>query len=235
MNGKTKDMHARFAMLAAAALAAAAASIVPADLHAAASVVVRSAGPSARALPPGRSLGENVPLVLKAGDVVTVIAPSGARTLRGPGTFRLAGGAAPALQSRGRFSARRGDDAPAAPGLWDVDVSAGGTHCTAGAEPVLLWRADAAAPLSLEIAPASGAAGEVAWAAGSHMQRWPAAVPLADGAEYRLGAEGGAKPLRIRTLPAAEKDPAALARAFIAAGCEAQLDRLIATSQVAEG
>ena len=74
-------------------LTGAAAAAILAAPAVAAPLVVRSAGPSAKAYPPGRAVGENAPLILKAGDVVTVLAASGARTLRGPGSFRIAAGA----------------------------------------------------------------------------------------------------------------------------------------------
>src|SRR5215213_105459 len=106
--------------------AAAAMLAAPAALFAT-PLVVRSLGPSSKLYPPGRAVGDNMPLVLKAGDVVTVLAPSGARTLRGPGTFKVASaGSAPPFNPRSRFGAMRGAEVPPAPGLWDVDVSKGG-------------------------------------------------------------------------------------------------------------
>jgi len=217
--------------------AAAAMLAVPAGLLAA-PLVVRSLGPSAKSYPPGRAVGDNVPLVLKAGDVVTVLAPSGARTLRGPGTFKLAGGGtAPAFNPRSRFGAMRGPEVPPAPGLFDVDVSRSGNVCLADSGQVLLWRPVSAADATLEVVPAAGAAQKVAWAAGSRMQRWPAALPIADGAEYevRFADEGEARRLRFKTLAAVGEDPTALAKALIDAGCDAQLDLLIRAAPVEDG
>jgi hypothetical protein len=210
-------------------IGAAAAALVTAPL-AAAPLVVRSLGPSAKSYPPGRAVGDNVPLVLKAGDVITVLAPSGARTLRGPGTFKVAGGgAAPAFNPRSRFGAMRGPEVPPSPGLFDVDVSRSGNVCLAGSGPVLLWRPTSTADATLELAPAGGAGQKLAWAAGSMMQRWPQALPIADGAEYsvRFADETAARNLRFKTLAATGEDPTALAKALIDAGCDAQLDLLI--------
>jgi hypothetical protein len=196
----------------------------------AAPLVVRSLGPSAKAYPPGRAVGDNVPLVLKAGDVVTVLAPSGARTLRGPGTFKVAGGgAAPAFNPRARFGAMRGPEVPPSPGLFDIDVSRGGNVCLADAKQVLLWRPSSAAAATLEVAPAGGAGEQVAWTAGSLMQRWPQRLPIADGAEYSVkwADEGTARQLRFKTVAAVGEDPTALAKALIDNGCDAQLDLLI--------
>ncbi len=210
-------------------IGAAAAALLAAPL-AAAPLVVRSLGPSAKSYPPGRAVGENVPLVLKAGDVVTILAPSGARTLRGPGTFKVAGGAAaPAFNPRSRFGAMRGPEVPPSPGLFDVDVSRGGNFCLAEASRVLLWRPSSAADATLELAPAGGSGQKLAWAAGSMMQRWPQALPIADGAEYevKFADEAAARSLRFKTLAAVGDDPTALAAALIEKGCDAQLDLLI--------
>ncbi|HEX8261805.1 MAG TPA: hypothetical protein VF547_02910 [Allosphingosinicella sp.] len=219
--------------------AASAAMLAAPAALAAAPLVVRSLGPSAKAYPPGRAVGENVPLVLKAGDVVTVLAPSGARTLRGPGTFKVAGGGtAPPFNPRSRFGAMRGDEKPPVPGLFDVDVSRGGTMCLADATKVLLWRPTSAADATLELVPAGGAAQRLDWAAGSLMQRWPQQLPIADGAEYsvKFADEAQARRLRFKTLAAAQDDPTALAKALIDNGCQAQLDLLIQNApQEADG
>lgn len=223
-------------LIARASIGAAAAALLaaPAAL-AAAPLVVRSLGPSAKAYPPGRAVGENVPLVLKAGDVVTVLAPSGARTLRGPGTFKVAGGgAAPAFNPRSRFGAMRGPEVPPAPGLFDVDVSRSGNVCLAGAGPVLLWRPVSSADATLELIPPAGAGQRLAWAAGSMMQRWPQQLPIADGAEYkvRFADESESRRLRFKTLAAVGEDPTQLAKALIDNGCDAQLDLLIRAAPV---
>ena len=209
---------------AAAAMLAAPAALLAAPL------VVRSLGPSAKSYPPGRAVGENTPLVLKAGDVVTVLAPSGARTLRGPGTFKVAGGTSAApFNPRSRFSAMRGPEVPPAPGLFDVDVSRSGNVCLADPKQVVLWRPSSEAEATVEVVPAAGAGQPVAWPAGRLVQRWPQQLPIADGAEYSLTWPGAGAPTRLKfkTLAAVGEDPTALAKALIDAGCEAQLDLLI--------
>lgn len=211
-------------------VAASAALLAAPAALAAAPLVVRSLGPSAKAYPPGRAVGENTPLVLKAGDVVTVLAPSGARTLRGPGTFKVAGGGtAPAFNPRSRFGAMRGPEVPPSPGLFDVDVSRSGNVCLADPKQVLLWRPTSAADATLEVTPATGAGQQVTWAAGSLMQRWPQQLPIADGAQYsvKFAGEAEARRLTFKTLAATGEDPTALAKALIDAGCEAQLELLI--------
>ncbi|HYI40394.1 MAG TPA: hypothetical protein VE053_08760 [Allosphingosinicella sp.] len=192
-------------------------------------LVVRSAGPSAKSYPPGRAVGENMPVVLKAGDVVTVLAPSGARTLRGPGTFKVAGGGtAPAFNARSRFSAMRGPEVPPSPGLWDVDVSKSGNFCLAGSDRIVLWRPAAEAEATLQVLPSAGAGHPVAWPAGRRVQLWPKQLPIADGAEYSLKWDKGEPTrLRFKTLAAAGDDPTILAKALIDNGCQAQLDLLL--------
>jgi hypothetical protein len=219
----------KFPRTALKAAAAAAILAAPAAL-AAAPLVVRSAGPSAKAYPPGRAVGENTPVVLKAGDVVTVLAPSGARTLRGPGTFKVAGGGtAPAFNARSRFSAMRGPEVPPSPGLWDVDVSKSGNVCLADPAQVILWRPAAAAETTLQVTPAAGAGQPVAWPAGRLVQRWPQQLPMSDGAEYSLKWAESGEPTRLKfkTLAAVGDDPTLLAKALIDNGCQAQLDLLL--------
>jgi len=209
---------------AAAAMVAAPAALIAAPL------VVRSAGPSAKSYPPGRAVGENTPVILKAGDVVTVLAPSGARTLRGPGTFKVAGGGtAPAFNARSRFSAMRGPEVPPSPGLWDVDVSKSGNVCLSDPAQVILWRPAATADATLQVTPATGPGQPVAWPAGRLVQRWPQQLPIADGAEFSLkwGDAGEPTRLRFKTLAAVGDDPTVLAKALIDAGCQAQLDLLL--------
>jgi hypothetical protein len=209
---------------AVAAVLAAPAAVMAAPL------VVRSAGPSAKSYPPGRAVGENTPVVLKAGDVVTVLAPSGAKILRGPGTFKVAGGGtAPAFNARSRFSAMRGPEVPPSPGLWDVDVSKSGNVCLSDPAKVVLWRSAAAADGTLQVTPATGAGQPVAWPAGRLVQRWPQQLPIADGAEYSLkwADAAGSTKLRFKTLAAVGDDPTVLAKALIDNGCEAQLDLLL--------
>ncbi len=218
-----------FARTALKAAAAAAILAAPAAL-AAAPLVVRSAGPSAKSYPPGRAVGENMPVILKAGDVVTVLAPSGARTLRGPGTFKVAGGGtAPAFNARSRFSAMRGPEVPPSPGLWDVDVSKSGNVCLSDPARVVLWRPAAASDATLQVTPSTGAGQPVAWPAGRLVQRWPQQLPIADGAEYSLKWADAGEPTRLKfkTVAATGDDPTVLAKALIDNGCEAQLDLLL--------
>ena len=71
-------------------------------------MVVKSLGPSAKAYPPGKTLPETAKINLQGGDVVTVLGPASAQTLRGPGNFDAKQVAlASAAGQRGRFGALR--------------------------------------------------------------------------------------------------------------------------------
>ncbi|OYX93873.1 MAG: hypothetical protein B7Y74_08575, partial [Novosphingobium sp. 35-62-5] len=73
----------RTVLIAAGALMAAAVS----SETMAQAVVVRSTGPTAVNYPKGKRLPANASVVLKAGDVVTVLDKAGTRVLKGAGTF----------------------------------------------------------------------------------------------------------------------------------------------------
>ena len=214
-----------------AALAAAASTIaVPSAAQA--GLVLRSAGPSAGSYPPGRSVPDAAPITLKAGDVLTVLVANATRVLRGPGAFKLGAAtkaAAAAFNARGRFGAMRAGEIPSSPSLWHVDVSQSGTVCVAPDLGVKLWRPEKDEPVTLEIGGPAGAAGTVQWAGGKDELTWPATVPIADGAEYRLTWTGNDDPTRLKfaRLASLPDDPVALAAALIDNGCQSQLDLFI--------
>src|SRR3954463_10769097 len=87
-------------------------------------VVVRSLGPSSKAYPIGKTLPESAKISLQGGDVVTVLGPRSAQTLRGPGNFAAGQVAlASAASTRGRFGALRASEVVQNPSIWDVDVT----------------------------------------------------------------------------------------------------------------
>ena len=218
---------------------------------AAQSVVVRSTGPSAAQLPPGKRLPANAAVTLRSGDRVTVLDRSGTRVLTGPGAFtldasvvrdqtaatRVAGlltrGAAP----RTRTGAVRGapDAAPAGPrrpeSVWYIDSTRGGTWCVADPRALVLWRPDQAGDLTATLSGARGTSAAVAWRRGSALKLWPATLPVSDGGTYTLtGAGTGATSRTViitRILPALPaNDFAATAGMLADAGCTAQLELL---------
>ena len=74
-------------------------------------VVVKSLGPSAKAYPPGKMLPESAKISLQGGDVVTLLGPGSAQTLRGPGNFPAQVAMNSAAASRGRLSSPHGQPA----------------------------------------------------------------------------------------------------------------------------
>ena len=107
-------------------------------------VVVRSAGPSAKAYPPGKALPDSAKISLKPGDSVTVLGPNSTKTLRGPGTFPAASagaeGLAMAAARRTRFGAMRSGDLALNPSPWNLDISQSGTICMAKGAALKMWR-----------------------------------------------------------------------------------------------
>ncbi|WP_313801306.1 hypothetical protein [Sphingobium sp.] len=217
-------------------------------------MVVRATGPSATAYKPGSKLVEGGSLVLKAGDVVTLLDAKGTRTLRGPGHFSVAASvsAAPANSvmlsalldtkrvRRARTGAVRGGvgEAPAAPphrpNLWMVDVAQSGTLCVADPAAVRLWRADAARPATIRIS-GGGVNATANFAAGESVATWPVAAPVREGAAYRLSDGGHAADVRFALLGAAPPGLDGMASALMAHQCSAQLDLLVETAALTDG
>ena len=203
-------------------------------------LVVRSSGPSAKGYPPGRRLPESARIVLKAGDQLIVLDGRGTRIIRGPGSFtagapavgRIAS-AAPAADRRARIGAVRGLDTGELrpPSIWHVDVSRSANVCVADSSKVVLWRADTAMAMTLNITGPGGRSAQLGWQPGSSTLAWPADLPVADGADYRLSWSAAATPttLRFRTMgtkPAGLED---MAQTLIRNQCDAQLDLFIDT------
>ena len=218
--------------------AAIAAILLTAAGSAAANVlVVRSAGPSAKAYPAGRSLPDNARITLRPGDTLVVLTPAGTRTFRGAGTFSpgtaARGGTRTAVASDGRRArvgaVRSAGIVPHGPTIWHVDVTQSGTMCLAGS-PVMLWRPDATAPVRLTVS-GPGGARTVDWAAGQTSAAWPAGMAMASGATYSFAMPGVAVPTQItfRTLASEPTDLQSVASALIANGCQEQLDVLVET------
>jgi len=225
-----------------ASRAAGAAILLAAATSAAANVlVVRSQGQAARTYRPGMSLGDDASVTLAANDSVVVLGARGTRTFRGPGTFRVAGPIQALAYSnalgrqgqRSRIGAVRGRGAPPAPDIWQVDVSRDGPVCIANPTGVTLWRPNADSVATLIVGQAGGNDPvALLWAQGQHAAAWPSSLPLQSGAEYELRAapERPATRIRVAGVVAPSVSNLELAAAFIANGCQAQLDRLIDTT-----
>src|SRR5438045_7763854 len=127
-------------------------------------VVVKSLGPSAKSYPPGKTLPESAKISLQGGDVVTVLGPASAQTLRGPGNFDAKQIAlASAAGQRGRFGALRAAEVAHNPSIWDLDASQGGKVCVADASKVQLWRPDSETEATVQIRTPDGKSQDLSW------------------------------------------------------------------------
>jgi len=215
-----KTMLRSAAVMIAALSTAAAANVV----------VVKSLGPSSKAYPPGRTLPESAKISLQGGDVITVIGPSSAQTLRGPGNFDARQVAlASAAGQRGRFGALRASEVAHNPSIWDIDLSAGGKVCVAEASKLQVWRADSETPITVQIRSADGRAEALSWAAGKATAPWPTSLPIKSGSQYSVEWPDGGDTSKIDVVTVASppSDLVGTAQLLLEKGCQKQLDLLV--------
>ena len=196
-------------------------------------VVVKSLGPSAKAYPPGKTLPPSAKITLQGGDVVTLLGPSSAQTLRGPGNFDAGQiSLASAAGQRGRFGALRAAEVAHNPSIWDIDVTQSGKVCVVDAKKLQLWRPDSDGVSNVEIHTADGQSQKLSWAAGKAVASWPSALPVKTGAQYQiLWSETGDKSsLDVVTVGPVPSDLVGTAKILIENGCQNQLDLLVASA-----
>jgi hypothetical protein len=199
-------------------------------------VVVRSLGPSAKAYPPGKTLPESASISLKGGDVVTLIGPSSAQTLRGPGNFAAKQVASAAMSGkRGRFGALRPAEVARNPSIWDLDITQSGTMCVADRNKLKLWRSDAETPIKVNIRSADGKSQELAWAAGKDSAFWPSSLPISNDSQYQIEwpSSGEKSTITFVTVPSSPGDLVGAAQLLIEKGCQNQLDVLVESASKA--
>ena len=193
-------------------------------------VVVKSLGPSSKAYPPGKTLPESASISLKGGDVVTLLGPSSAQTLRGPGNFNTKSVTlASASGKRGRFGALRTADVVRNPSIWDLDVTQSGKMCVIRTNKLNLWRPDAEAAAKVNIRSADGKMKVVDFAPGKTSIAWPAGLPLSNSAEYQIEwpSSGEKSSVQFVTVPSAPADMVGAAQVLIQNGCQNQLELLV--------
>jgi hypothetical protein len=194
-------------------------------------VVVKSLGPSAKAYPPGKTLPASAKITLQGGDVVTILGPGTAQTLRGPGSFDTTQVSLDtAAGQRGRFGALRTADVARSPSVWDIDVTQSGRVCVADAKKLQLWRPDSDSDERIEIRSSDGSAQKLNWAHGKALTAWPAALPLKTGGQYEIASSErpDKSNLQVVTLSVVPSDKVATAQELIKNGCQNQLDLLVA-------
>ena len=227
-----------------------------ASTAAAAPLVVRSSGPSAKAYPAGKAIADNAKITLKAGDTIVLLDGKGTRTLSGPGTFSAAATATAAAttgstlsalvsgggERRARIGAVRsasGVDKNAGknPNVWYVDVTRSSNMCIADPSTVTLWRPGADQPATIKIVRADGTSSDLAVPAGQSVAPWPSSLPVTDGSQFKLSWEGAKTPTTVKFVVikptgAGLED---MAQSLIKGGCNAQLDLLIQTTALPAG
>jgi hypothetical protein len=199
-------------------------------------VVVKSLGPSAKAYPPGKTLPPNAKITLQGGDVVTVLGPAAAKTLRGPGNFDASSiSLASAAGQRGRFSALRATEVAHNPSIWDIDVTQSGKVCVVDPGKLQLWRPDSSGAASVEIQSADGKSEKLSWAAGKATAAWPSALPIKTGAQYQVqwSETGDKSSLDLVTVSSVPSDLPGTAQVLIENGCQNQLDLLVSSASKA--
>ena len=117
---------------------------------------------------------------------------------------------------------------------WVIDSGQSGAHCVLPGRPALLWRPIAIGAASAVLKADDGQAGEqagVTWRDGSYTAPWPVALPLADGATYRLefAVSGKTQRLSIHQLPGDLDSDVSRAVWMHAQGCTAQAKALLGT------
>jgi len=199
-------------------------------------VVVKSLGPSAKAYPPGKTLPSSAKITLQGGDVLTVLGPNSAKTLRGPGNFDASQvSLASAAGQRGRFGALRAAEVARNPSIWDIDVSEGGKVCVANPSKLKVWRPDSDAAAKVMIRSTEGKSQELSWAAGKATAAWPATLPVKSGASYQVewpdtGEKSSLDVVLVSSPPA---DLIGAAQVLIKNGCQKQLDLLVESASKA--
>lgn len=206
-------------------------------------IVVKSSGPSAKLYSPGKSIPDNSKVSLKQGDSLTILDGRGTRVLKGPGVFSTTASTVNSnsigalLKNTGtrqvRTGATRGvgETVQRPPNVWLIDSTRSGTVCVAGTEAVSLWGPSHDDAVTMTLTRISdGKSVPVAWRPGQTVKAWPTAdMPISDGAQYRITADGSANPVTLR-FAALGPNPQGLestASAMITAGCNGQLDLLI--------
>lgn len=245
----------RKALFSLASFAAACASgmVAGMDVAWAQAVVVRSTGPSASSYPKGKRLPANAQVVLKSGDVVTVLDKAGTRVLRGAGTFMLDNSvnrdrSAAALLARSlsnpasvRAGAVRGagdssGESVMPVSIWLADTAEGGNVCVPRGSDLYLWRTESKArTFSWLTESAGGEMVRMQWPPKTVGIAWPKTILAPqDGRVYRIYDETApdkAAEFRIVMLEpeGVPADAASLGTLLLDNGCKAQFDWLAAT------
>jgi hypothetical protein len=118
------------------------------------------------------------------------------------------------------------------PDPWVVDVTHPGTTCVQAGKPVVLWRGGNLVTTRVDFSPkdhswnVSGT-----WPAAADRLSLPATLPLKDNFDYVVALGSILAPVTVRLIPPAVNNDAMRAGYMIEAGCENQLNALLAAYQ----
>jgi hypothetical protein len=198
------------------------------------------------AFKPGQMIDADKPVVLKDGQLLTLISPNGS-TMRLRGPYDQVPGAGSGAevadlsvafkslvtrkgpQTNDVYAVRAGA-AATLPAPWLIDISRPTRACIRADAPVVLWRADPSPSTTLTISPTDRSwKARATWPSGEDRLTIPENLPLADGATYLVAYEGSQVAVTMNRVPAALPTDAARAAWLAEAGCEAQAEALIRT------
>jgi hypothetical protein len=202
-------------------------------------VVVEARGIAMRS---GQIVDSTKPLVLKQGQHVTLIGPTGA-TLKLDGPYEKAPdadqGQSVALgtmlaalvtqrQTRiGEVGTTRGLAPNALPEPWVLDASRAGIVCLQEGATAVFWRPDASREGELAIMPADRSwKAEARWPAGSDRITITTDVPIHEGASYLVSLDGNQSAMTVATVPAILSRDEMRVGWMASKGCESQAEAL---------
>jgi len=199
------------------------------------------------ALRPGQTVDSTKPLVLKEGQHVTLISPTGA-TIKLDGPYEKAPDAdqsravpvANALallvtqrQARiGEVGTTRGNAPSVLPDPWVLDASRAGTVCLREGTEAVLWRPDSARDTELTVAPADRSwKAQTHWPAGADRIMVEAPVLIHGGATYLITLNGAQAAMKVENVPRILSNDPMRAAWLAGKGCEAQAEALLRNRQ----
>jgi hypothetical protein len=202
-------------------------------------VVVEARGIAMRA---GQILDSTKPLLLKQGQHVTLLGPTGA-TLKLDGPYEKTpdadqnrsvdvGTILAALvtqrQARvGEVGTTRGLAPNSLPEPWVLDASRTGTVCLQEQASPVFWRPDASRDAELEIMPADRSwKAETRWPAGSDRITVTTQVPIHEGASYLLFLDGNQSAITVAAVPQVLGQDVMRLAWMANKGCESQAEAL---------
>jgi hypothetical protein len=222
------------ALLAGASVAAKAANLVVVEAR---SIALR----------PGQTVDSTKPLVLKEGQHVTLISPTGT-TIKLDGPYEKAPDAdqsravpvANALallvtqrQARiGEVGTTRGLAPNVLPDPWVLDASRAGTVCLREGSEAMLWRPDSARDAELTVAPADRSwKAEAHWPAGTDRIMVQAPALIRGGATYLVTLNGAQSAMKVESVPPILSNDPMRAAWLAGKGCESQAEALLRNRQ----